>query len=264
MCGIFGFFHRGGRHIDEDRIARMGASIRHRGPDDHGTFQKPGLTIGNQRLSVIDIAEGHQPFVSDCGNIAVVQNGEIFNYRELAQELADRGNPCRTKSDTETLLRLYELDGIDFLDRLNGMFAIAIWDDRTQTLHLARDRIGKKPLYVHDDGAQLTFGSEVKAMLPALGNRPAPNPRAIHHFLTYNYVPAPLTMFEGITHIMPGHRMEITKAGQKISKWWDLSAQQPVEGRSEADWIEELNALMGDAVRLRMRCDVPFGAFLSG
>ncbi|QDQ86239.1 asparagine synthase (glutamine-hydrolyzing) [Alcaligenaceae bacterium SJ-26] len=264
MCGIFGYFHREGRSLTPEALHAMGAAIRHRGPDDQGIFSAPGLALGNQRLSIIDLAGGHQPFVSDDGQIVVVQNGEIFNHVELAQELARTGYACRTNSDTEVLLRLYERDGISFVQRLNGMFAIAIYDGREQAMYLVRDRIGVKPLYIHDDGLQLTFGSEIKAILQAGISRPSMDEEALHHYLTFNYVPAPFTMYQGVRHLMPGHVMKATRHGITVSRWWDLAEIQPEHGRTEDDWVEEFNAILDDAVRLRLRSDVPFGAFLSG
>ncbi len=264
MCGIFGYFHRGGRSVPADVLRAMGASIRHRGPDDQGIFSAPGVGLGNQRLSIIDLAGGHQPFVSDDGRIVVVQNGEIFNHVELAQELAQAGNPCRTHSDTEVLLRLYESEGIDFVRKLNGMFAIAIYDAREQALYLVRDRIGVKPLYLHDDGQQLTFGSEIKAVLKAGMPSPGMDEEALHHFLSFNYVPAPFTIYQGVRHLMPGHLLRVDASGTTVRRWWNLAEVAPQHGRSEADWIEEFNAVLDDAVRLRLRSDVPFGAFLSG
>lgn len=264
MCGIFGQYARDCARLPDEILAAMGQTISHRGPDDRGFFNRPGVALGNQRLSVIDIEQGHQPFLSEDGEIALVQNGEIFNYRELAQELKARGNPCRSNSDTEVILRLFELDGIDCIKRLNGMFAIAIWDGRNHTLHLIRDRIGVKPLYVHDDGSKITFGSEIKALLPALKEVPDADWQAVHQFLSFNYVPAPLTMYEGVRHLMPGHRMEIRADQVRTERWWDLASQQLDQERSEESWIEEFNALLDDATRLRMRSDVPIGAFLSG
>jgi asparagine synthase (glutamine-hydrolysing) len=264
MCGIFGYYHRDGRSLDADVLAAMGEAIRHRGPDDRGVYATKGMAIGNQRLSIIDLQGGHQPFVSDDGQIIVVQNGEIFNHIELAQDLARAGHPCRTHSDTEVLLRLYESEGMNFLHKLNGMFAFAIIDKREQAMYIVRDRIGVKPLYVHDDGRQLTFASEIKSILKAGMPKPAMDKEALHHYLSFNYVPAPYTMYEGIKHLMPGHAMKVTRDGAKTWRWWNLADVQPVHGRSEADWIEEFNAIIDDAVRLRLRCDVPFGAFLSG
>ncbi len=242
----------------------MGDAISHRGPDDRGVFETHGMAIGNQRLSIIDLEGGHQPFISDDRQIIVVQNGEIFNHVELAQELARTGNPCRTSSDTEILLRLYESEGIGFTHKLNGMFAFAIIDQREQALYVVRDRIGVKPLYVHDDGYQFTFASEIKSILKAGIPKPAMDKEALHHYLSFNYVPAPYTMYEGIRHLMPGHIMKITKNGSHTWRWWNLADVQPEYGRSEAHWIEEFNHILDDAVRLRLRCDVPFGAFLSG
>jgi asparagine synthase (glutamine-hydrolysing) len=264
MCGIFGYYHRDGRSLEADVLAAMGEAIRHRGPDDRGIYATKGMAIGNQRLSIIDLQGGHQPFVSDDGQIIVVQNGEIFNHIELAQDLARTGNPCRTHSDTEVLLRLYESEGVGFLHKLNGMFAFAIIDKREQAMYIVRDRIGVKPLYVHDDGRQLTFASEIKSILKAGMPKPAMDKEALHHYLSFNYVPAPYTMYEGIKHLMPGHAVKVTRDGSETWRWWNLADVQPVHGRSEADWIEEFNAIIDDAVRLRLRCDVPFGAFLSG
>ncbi|MFY8103111.1 MAG: asparagine synthetase B family protein, partial [Ramlibacter sp.] len=173
----------------------MARSLVHRGPDDEGVWHQParGVAIGNRRLSIIDIGGGHQPFVSDDGRIAVVQNGEIFNHVELAAELRAQGVRLDTQSDTEVILRLYEREGIACLKRLNGMFAIAIDDAREDALYLVRDRIGVKPLYVHDDGRRMVFGSEIKALLPMLqaaGQPPKVDLEAIHHYLTFNYIPA--------------------------------------------------------------------------
>jgi asparagine synthase (glutamine-hydrolysing) len=264
MCGIFGYYHRDGRSIDYNVLVAMGNAIRHRGPDDLGVYSAHGMAIGNQRLSVIDLEGGHQPFVSDDGQIIVVQNGEIYNYVELAQDLTKAGHTCRTHSDTEVLLRLYETEGINFLHKLNGMFAFAVIDRRENALYIVRDRIGVKPLYFHDDGRQLTFASEIKSILKAGIPRQAMDKEALHHYLSFNYVPAPYTMYEGIRHLMPGHVMKVTEEGAKIWRWWNLADVHPVHGRSEADWIEEFNAIIDDAVRLRLRSDVPFGAFLSG
>ncbi|WP_435634221.1 asparagine synthase (glutamine-hydrolyzing) [Pseudomonas solani] len=264
MCGIFGYFHRNGNSLAPEVLRAMGEAIQHRGPDDQGIFSIPGVALGNQRLSIIDIAGGHQPFISDDGQVVVVQNGEIFNHVELAHDLAETGYVCRSGSDTEVLLRLYEREGISFINKLNGMFAIAIYDGREQALYLVRDRIGVKPLYVHDDGCQLTFGSEIKSLLKAGVPCSPIDEEALHHYLTFNYVPAPYTLYQGIRHLMPGHVMKITRAGISDTRWWDLAAIEPVYGRSEADWIEEFNFILDDAVRLRLRSDVPFGAFLSG
>jgi asparagine synthase (glutamine-hydrolysing) len=247
----------------------MARSIVHRGPDDEGVrHQMPrGVAVGNRRLSIIDLAGGHQPFVSDDGQIAVVQNGEIFNHVELAQELRAQGVRLDTHSDTEVILRLYEREGIACLKRLNGMFAIAIDDAREDALYLARDRIGVKPLYVHDDGHRMVFGSEIKALLPAIearGARPGVDLEGIHHYLAFNYIPAPWTAWEGVRHVMPGTWMKWSRSGAvHTERWWSLADQQERDHDFGA-WQEEFLSILDDATRIRLRADVPWGAFLSG
>ena len=263
MCGIFGYFNQQQTQLSADCMSAMGQSLRHRGPDDTGIFEHKGVGLGNQRLSIIDIEGGHQPFVSDDGQVVVVQNGEIFNHVELAEELAKDGFRCRSHSDTEVLLRLYERDGIDFLDKLNGMFCISIYDKNKDTMYLARDRAGVKPLFVHHSASTLIFASEIKALIAA-GVRPILNHDALNMFMAYNYVPPPHTMFQGVQHLPPGHLMTVTRTSVSTKQWWSLAAMATEEQRSEADWIDEFNSVLDDAVRLRMRADVPYGAFLSG
>ena len=264
MCGIFGYWDRRRRALPDDALAAMGERLRHRGPDDVGVASRPGrgVAVGNRRLSVIDLAGGHQPFVSDDGRIAVVQNGEIFNYVELAEELRAQGVHLRTSSDTEVILRLYEREGIACLSRLNGMFAIAVDDAREDALYLARDRIGVKPLYFHDDGERMLFGSELKALLAAGAPREV-DLEAIHHYLTFNYIPAPWTVWRGVLHVMPGTWMRFTRAGSETRRWWSLAAQQERDHAFDA-WSQEFLAILDDATRIRLRADVPWGAFLSG
>ncbi len=272
MCGIYGYFDRAGTSLEAPILARMDSSLVHRGPDDSGRFERPGAAVGNRRLSIIDVAGGHQPFVSADGRIALVQNGEIFNHVELRAELERQGvHFASPHSDTEVLLRLYEREGLDFVHRLNGMFAIAIDDtreaDATQpargALHLVRDRIGVKPLYVWDDGTRVVFGSEIKAILEALPGRPTLDLQALQHYLAYNFVPPPFTLFAGIRHVMPGTVLSITPGGAESRRWWQLGDQhEALQGFEE--WKEQFLAMLDDAVRLRLRADVPFGAFLSG
>ncbi|MDR6766153.1 asparagine synthase (glutamine-hydrolyzing) [Acidovorax delafieldii] len=267
MCGIFGYWDRKQQPLDDEVLHRMAQALLHRGPDDEGIHHQPhrGVAIGNRRLSIIDLGGGHQPFVSDDGLIAVVQNGEIFNHVELAAELRVQGVRLRSQSDTEVILRLYEREGIACLGRLNGMFAIAIDDVREDALYLARDRIGVKPLFVHDDGQRLLFGSEPKAIWPALGGRkPGMCLEAIHHYLTFNYIPAPWTAYEGVHHVMPGTWHRYTRGRHvQTQRWWSL-ADQHEQDFVFGDWTEEFMALLDDATRIRLRADVPFGAFLSG
>ena len=269
MCGIFGYWDRRRDALSVDDLRAMGRSLVHRGPDDEGIHHAParGVAVGNRRLSIIDIGGGHQPFVSDDGQIAVVQNGEIFNHVELAAELRQQGVRLDTHSDTEVILRLYEREGIACLRRLNGMFAIAIDDAREDALYLARDRIGVKPLYVADDGARMLFASEIKAFWPIPSvqrSQTAIDLEAIHHYLSFNYIPAPWTVHQGVRHVMPGTWMKFTRTGQVESRrWWSLADQREREW-SFGDWSEEFLAILDDATRIRLRADVPFGAFLSG
>lgn len=266
MCGIFGYWNRQRQDLPDATLRAMASALKHRGPDDEGIHHQPrrGVAIGNRRLSIIDLGGGHQPFVSDDGLIAVVQNGEIFNYVELAAELRAQGVRLDTQSDTEVILRMYERDGIACLRRLNGMFSIAIDDAREDAFYLARDRIGVKPLYVHDDGVRMLFGSEIKAFWPAMARKPGMDLEAIHHYLTFNYIPAPWTVYQGIRHVMPGTWQRYTRSGGvHTERWWNL-AEQSEQDHSFGDWAEEFMSLLDDATRIRLRADVPFGAFLSG
>ncbi len=266
MCGILGYWDRQQQPMTDDTLRAMAQALVHRGPDDEGIHHAParGVAVGNRRLSIIDLGGGHQPFVSDDGQIAVVQNGEIFNHVELAAELRAQGVRLDTHSDTEVILRLYEREGIACLQRLNGMFAIAIDDAREDALYLARDRIGVKPLYVHDDGQRMVFGSELKALWPALPHKPGMDLEAIHHYLTFNYIPAPWTAFEDVRHVMPGTWQRYTRSGGvQVQRWWSLTDQHE-QDHSFDTWAEEFMALLDDATRIRLRADVPFGAFLSG
>jgi asparagine synthase (glutamine-hydrolysing) len=268
MCGIFGYWDRAHRPLDAAALQAMSRQLVHRGPDDEGIVHHPqrGVALGNRRLSVIDIVGGHQPFVSGDGLVTVVQNGEIFNYIELAQELRREGVRLQTNSDTEVILRLYERDGIDFVSKLNGMFAIAIDDAREDALYLVRDRIGVKPLYIADDGQRLLFASEIKALgaVGATGIGPAAiDLEALHHFLSFNYVPPPWTIWKRVRHVMPGTWMKLTRSGTTTQRWWDLAAQREQDQRYE-DWADEFLAILDDATRIRLRADVAWGAFLSG
>lgn len=268
MCGIFGYWDRGRRALHGDALATMAARLAHRGPDDEGIWHQPqrGVAIGNKRLSIIDLGGGHQPFVSDDGRVAVVQNGEIFNYIELAQELRGQGVELRTGSDTEVILRMYEREGIAFVSKLNGMFAIAIDDAREDALYLVRDRIGVKPLYVADDGQRMLFGSEIKAIVHVARmnwTQYAIDFEAIHHYLSFNYIPAPWTVWQGVRHVMPGTWMKFGRSGVQTQRWWSLAAQQEQDHGFE-EWSEEFMSILDDATRIRLRADVPWGAFLSG
>lgn len=274
MCGIAGVIDLSGQGLPSGLLAAMAATLVHRGPDDQGLYEAPGVGLANRRLSIIDIAGGHQPFVSDDGQIAVVQNGEIYNHLELAAELAGTPFACRSGSDTEVLLRLYEqtassgADPLAFASRLNGMFAVAIHDGRLGITWLLRDRLGVKPLFIAEHQGRLLFASEIKALLQA-GVPRRLDPQALDLLLTFNYVPPPRTLFDGISHLMPGHVARIDNGHLTTHCWWSLAeaAQPRAGGASEfsvSDWQERFNTTLDDAVRLRLRSDAPFGAFLSG
>ena len=262
MCGIAGLWARRPGEQYAGELERMANAIVHRGPDDRGLWFDGRIGLANQRLSIIDIEGGHQPFVSDDGQIVVVQNGEIFNFVELGQQLEAAGITCRTRSDTEILLRMYEHHGIDMLEHLNGMFAIAILDQRKGQLLLARDRAGIKPLFWQEDGNALRFASEIKSILRCNVPREVDHD-GLHQYLTFNYVPPPGTIFKGIRHVPPGHFARVTNDGISFHRWWRLDvASHSSSYRSH--WEDEFRDLLRVAVDIRMRADVPFGAFLSG
>lgn len=262
MCGIFGYFDAQDYSLTPSQLQAMGNVISYRGPDGQGIFQRSGLALGNQRLAILDIENGQQPFISDDEQIVVVQNGEIFNHVELADELNGTDFECRTHCDTEVLLRLYQKYGIDFVSKLNGMFAIAIWDNTQKALYLIRDRVGEKPLHYHYNAGRIVFGSEIKSILAA-GIDKKLDHNALDSYLSFNYVVPPSTLFEGVKHVMPGTYIKITDKGIEDIRWWDL-ANIKLQQRSEAEWIDVFNEILDDAVRIRLRADVPFGAFLSG
>jgi len=262
MCGIFGYFDAKGLSLTQQQINKMGEVIDYRGPDGQGVFIEPGLALGNQRLAILDIEHGQQPFVSDDEQIVVVQNGEIFNHVELAEELESTEFQCRTHCDTEVILRLYQKHGIDFVSKLNGMFAIAIWDNHQKALYLIRDRVGEKPLHYFNESNRVVFGSEIKSILAA-GIDKKVDHNALDSFLSFNYVVPPSTLFKGVKHVMPGTYLKVTEQDVKETRWWDIaSTEQQV--KTEKQWIDEFNNILDDAVKIRLRADVPFGAFLSG
>ena len=216
--------------------------------------------LGMARLSIIDVLGGHQPMPNEDGSVWVVFNGEIYNFRELKRELLDRGHAFRSHADTEVIVHLYEELGERVVERLHGMFAFALWDERREQLLLARDRLGKKPLVYCDDGQRLAFASELQALLEAPGIPRALSPEALDLYLTYQYVPAPLTIFEGIRKLPPAHYLVASKDGTRVERYWDLPTETTAAPASAAD----LRDLLDAAVKRRLVSDVPLGAFLSG
>lgn len=268
MCGIFGGYSFRAQDFDSAVLEEMAGSIWHRGPDARGVWNNERAAVGNCRLSIIDLSErSDQPLFSEDGQIVLVQNGEIYNFLELRESLLREGARFSTSGDTEVLLRAYETWGPGFVTRLNGMFAIAVYDGRDEggTLRLYRDRLGVKPLYLSGDpeSGRLWFGSEIKALL-ATGIERSPDLDAIAQYLALNYIPPDQTAFEGIRHLPPAHWAEITPAGIRLTRYWDLSAVAVERDMSEAEAKSGLLALLDDATRIRMRADAPFGAFLSG
>ena len=243
----------------------MCAALYHRGPDDGGEMYRGGVALGMRRLSIIDIEGGHQPMTTKDG-VSIVFNGEIYNHAALREELTREGERFATRSDTEVVLRLYRRHGIGAIDRLQGMFAIALHDTRSEQLHLIRDRLGKKPLYYGHPQGRFMFASELKAILAALKVRPALDHVSLSHFLTLRYVPAPNTIWEGLSKLEPGHRLtlDLDSGRHEIVRWWrvEFASQSLIEGR---DYLGEFNALFEDAVDKRLlAADVPVGVLLSG
>ena len=265
MCGIFGAFAADGARASDDTLTAMSRAILHRGPDHVGMMGDDICAVGNCRLSIIDLSErANQPQVSDDGRIVLVQNGEVYNYVELREELQKAGHRFATAGDTEVLLRAYEAWGMDFVHRLNGMFAIAVHDRREDALLLFRDRLGVKPLYIHEARpGHLLFASEIKALLAA-GVAAKADMTAAAQYLALNYVPQPRTMFAGIRHLPPGHMARIDGSGLRISRYWDLADTRPEADMTEAEAKAGIIAILDDATRIRMRADAPYGAFLSG
>jgi asparagine synthase (glutamine-hydrolysing) len=268
MCGIAGFVEsKDARSVDERRVLldRMCRVIRHRGPDDQGVMIKEGVALGMRRLSIIDLVGGHQPISGEDGSVTIVFNGEIYNYRELQRELEARGHRFETHSDTEAIVHAYEEYGAACLERLRGMFGFAIWDSVKRELFLARDRVGKKPLYYTiTRGGACVFGSELKSLLehPEVGREVSPE--ALDAYLTLGYVPDPLSIFRDIKKLPPGCCLTFKDGAAEVKEYWDFSFAGQFESLSEDDYLEELRSLLDEAVRLRLVSDVPLGAFLSG
>jgi asparagine synthase (glutamine-hydrolysing) len=262
MCGICGFFQLQ-EAADAGVLKRMNDQIIHRGPDDEGFFHQEGVGLAARRLSIIDLVTGHQPLCSASGNSWIAYNGEVYNFRELRRELEGRGCAFRSQSDTEVVVNLYEEFGLDFVKKLRGMFAIAIYDQKRRRLVLARDHIGKKPLYYSlERGRRLVFASEIKAILQYPGMSREVDPEALDLFLTLEYVPAPYSILKSVRKLPAGHILVFEDGEASIGEYWDL---RPGAGAVDFSLArEEFLGLLEESVRLRMISDVPLGAFLSG
>ena len=271
MCGIAGFIDQQRRLPRAENAAildRMCRVIRHRGPDDQGMMvTTDGVALGMRRLSIIDLAGGHQPISNEDGTVTVVFNGEIYNYRELQAELTARGHEFQTHSDTEVIVHAYEEYGADCVSRFRGMFALALWDARAQKLFIARDRVGKKPLYYTRtvDGTFI-FGSELKSLLEHSCMRREINIQALDAYFSAGYVPDPLSIFRDVHKLPPGHHLSFMNGHITTECYWDFNYEAPTDARSRRaeSYLAELRAQLAEAVRVRLVADVPLGAFLSG
>jgi asparagine synthase (glutamine-hydrolysing) len=265
MCGIAGIYRFDGGPVDTAVLRRMADAIRHRGPDDQGVHVDGQVGLGHRRLSIIDLSpRGRQPMSNEDGSIWISFNGEIYNYQELRVDLIKHGHRFRSDTDTEAIVHLYEEEGVNCLRRLNGMFAFALWDSRARRLLLARDRLGIKPLFYYQDGDKLLFGSEIKSILcdPSVDRQV--NVEALHHFLSFNYMAAPLTMFQGVRQLLPAHYLVVEEGRVSVTEYWDLRFPDGGPTHKDSYYLERVEELFKRAVRRMLVSDVPFGAFLSG
>lgn len=269
MCGIYGYTsHRG--QVEENLLARMGKSLEHRGPDDEGQkvlrVGELSIGLGHRRLSIIDLSSAaRQPMSNEDESIWLVFNGEIYNFKELRRELEQKGHRFKSNSDSEVIIHLYEEKGTRCLEQLKGMFAFALWDGRSHSLFMARDRIGKKPLHYACTHDGIVFASEIKALLrhPMVSREIDLN--SLNKYLTYEYVPAPNSIFKSIKKIEPGHYLLVHKGKIQSFQYWDIPlVDYPVVDKTEEEYIEELRAILERSVKARLVADVPIGVFLSG
>ena len=290
MCGITGVFYRNGDKVDPNLLVRMTRTVAHRGPDEEGYFLnattgtswntgEPGappapvrgridrgagyVGLGHRRLAIIDLSSGQQPLANEDGTIWVTYNGEIYNFKSLVAELEALGHRFRTRSDTEVIVHAWEQWGEEAVKRFRGMFTFAVWDERRQLLWLARDRVGKKPLYYLLDDDRIVFASEIKAILEMPGVSRELDLTALSDYLSLLYVPSPKTIFKSIQKLPAAHQLVVGRDRVKLSRYWDLSFEDPHD-EPEARMIEELRGILEDATRMRMISEVPLGAFLSG
>jgi asparagine synthase (glutamine-hydrolysing) len=265
MCGIAGIIGSEQNYVaGAAEVHAMCQTIVHRGPDDEGIYARGCAALGMRRLSIIDLSTGHQPIHNEDGGIWVVFNGEIYNFPELRRQLQTRGHRFYTNTDTEVIVHLYEDYGAGCVEKLRGMFAFAIWDEHRQRLLLARDRFGKKPLYYALSKGRLLFASEIKAMLAVAPELSEVDPRGVLNFLYFGYVPDPITAFTRIRKLSPGHLLEFAAGEVRVAKYWELPRYGTYEPSCEEECLEEMEARLAEAVRIRLISDVPLGALLSG
>jgi len=265
MCGIAGIFHQDRtRRIDRDTLRRMTRALSHRGPDGEGYYEDGNIGLGHRRLAIIDLNTGTQPMYSADGELVLVFNGEIYNYLELREELRNLGHNFVTTSDTEVIIAAYEQWGVECQQKFNGMWAFALWDARQKQLFISRDRMGEKPLHYSVQDGTFVFGSEIKSLL-AYRSDYKPATELLNVYLSLGYVPAPYTFYSGISRLLPGHHLIVRDGRVQDRAYWDLPVITESDMRSDAARIyQEFEEYFLDAVKLRMRSDVPYGAFLSG
>jgi len=265
MCGIVGIYNfKSGKPVSASLIDSMCQPVHHRGPDGSGVFTEGSIGLGHRRLSIIDVDErSNQPMTSSSSQSVICYNGEVYNYRELRPPLESSGFSFQTQSDTEVLLNLYERDGPQCLEKLNGMFSFAIWSKKQQSLFLARDRLGIKPLYYCITSDGIIFASEIKSILAALPQRPKLSESTIDAYMSFGYVPGENTSFDGIKRLLPGHYLVIQDGTLKCRQYWDIEIDRS-EDLGFDYYREKAIGLLEDSVRLRLRSDVPLGVFLSG
>jgi len=258
MCGIAGF-----NFDDPELLRRMCRVMEHRGPDEEGFYEDGYMSLGNKRLSIIDLQTGRQPIHNEDEDVWIVYSGETYNFPELKEDLEKKGHKFYTKTDVEVLVHLYEEYGNSFVKMLNGMFAFALWDSRKKKLILVRDRSGIKPLYftVLNDSTIL-FASEIKAILQYEVIKRRVDPQAFHYFVNLRYVPSERTMFQGIKKLLPGHMLIVDKKNMQIVKYWDLKVQP--QNWLESYWVKKLRKLLETVVKRHLISDVPLGFYLSG
>jgi asparagine synthase (glutamine-hydrolysing) len=265
MCGIAGLVNtHPGQRIEADTIHRMCQAMVHRGPDDEGVYVKDGTGFGMRRLSIIDLAGGHQPVFSEDRSVWIVFNGEIYNFPQLRSELLSRGHRFSTHTDTEVIVHLYEEMGRDCVHQLRGMFAFALYDERRRKVLIARDRLGEKPLHYAFNGKQLLFASEIKSILSVAPELAQIDRAALRQYILFGYIPDPATAFLDIKKLPPGHLLELENGRLSVTQYWDLPEYGTHSPASEEECLEELEHRLAEAVRMRLIADVPLGAFLSG
>jgi asparagine synthase (glutamine-hydrolysing) len=265
MCGIAGQFNFArGERVEPETIRRMADSIAHRGPDDDGYLISGPLGLGFRRLSIIDLAGGHQPLADADKTVWVIFNGEIYNFKELRAELEQKGHRFLTRSDTEVIVHGYKEWGTEVFNRLNGMFGLAIWDVARARLVVARDAMGIKLVYYRNEGGRLTFGSEIRALLAAGDRTPAVDPVALNLFLKFRYTPSPLTVFQGIRKLAPGTMLVVEKGECREERWYNYTPEPFSSRKDAAEATDELVHLYKAAVRRHLLSDVPVGLLLSG